>query len=272
MSPRREKNTARSPYLGFGWVGWIALAIVAIEVLALVRGFDPTLPILSLANAWFGPDSLLPTAIVLMAYRVIASWQHTLLLTTLLTVLPLAWAPGIKERSFDCALILGVGALVDGSNWVLISLAQFRIIQIHSIALPFSSGPFIVYIELICINVVLYVVFLMLLWRATKSLVVVLCAFGMLSALLLLSIWPNWRFAAMQVIPGKVYGVALLWNAIWFTLLLTYCIWNAKSRQTPHTCPTCTYDTRGLRSTTCPECGTDIAAQQAKPQTARAVV
>jgi hypothetical protein len=234
----------------FTWRGWVLLGVLGCLIVVAWRGWDPVRPLLYLLS-WFDEDLPIAVATQVLTW---AAFGGAAVSFSILSMPAITLALGLSRPRIRWAWYAGLLPLslfAPSIEFQILSNFARRGVDV------FSTGL----IELI------------------PALITISC--GGLLAVAMRS-----RFAALWVIVSYLFARTAFW-LVWqpwlprtledllrwevtyygledlvFVLALAFgLVWIAlRSWHVPpeHLCPTCNYDVRGLKSPTCPECGTPI--------------
>ena len=237
------------PLLGFGWMGWVLLAIAGALVVVWVTGYDLQYQLLAITHALFGDYGVYSVSAYLIYQGISCTHENSLAQFSL-------W--GL------CASLIVLHIYPKRiSLWRVIPLIVWAVsapILNHSIsrlihnALPDSTSIFV------SVNIAYatdYAIVCIMLWFMSRSLRVavgvsvlfgVTIVFTVISTRYLLQFRPGWLVALERI-------YLLAWNPLLLAILLSWAIPARIRYNRWWLCFKCGYNMRDLESTTCPECG-----------------
>jgi len=240
------------PLLGFGWMGWVLLAIAGALVVVWVTGYDLQYQVLATIHALFGDQVLWFISARFFAMHsfnaattppqtgfglwgicavCIAFWVYPRPLGWWRWLIPIAWGVIAPSVWWDMQRINHRGMQYIGSTdimlTIIISLALMALIHWMILTLVTRSRTVAISIAVLGI--------------CTLVQPIAMNHYGLMSV-------PPW-------ISKPSWYLAWAWNPILLAILLAWAIPARIRYNRWWLCSKCRYDLRDLDTTTCPECG-----------------
>lgn len=250
------------PLVGFGWIGWVSLVVLALAVVLAWRGgLGVRYQLMVWVTDLFGPESMFQFVYGLI-FTAIWVWGPTFSVMTWLLILPAFHvAPRRIPRVWlGVLLVFGVGWPLSHAFPMAHLSSYVRASWVPSWLGSAASGWRATMTAELALVSLIGVGALAVMTRS--KLVGIACVAAFLVSVARPALDSLWYWQAQVLI--RVGVSSFLWNAIVLGAMYAWAIRLRLELHPAHACGACGYDLTGLTTGRCPECGEAVAISRVR--------